>query len=199
MEIETSALPENRITPEEYLEIERAAEFRSEYYDGRMYAMAGASVTHNTIVLNFGAELRGIVRNTSCRPWISELRVRISPEDLYAYPDVVVVCGEPKFADDRRDTLLNPVLIIEVLSGSTEAHDRGFKSTQYRKLDSLHEYALVSQDEPHVELFRRQPGGHEWLMSEDFGLDAVCHFKSLGCQIPFSEIYRDVEFNPAIP
>ena len=111
---------------------------------------------------------------------------------------MIVICGDPKFADDQRDTLVNPALIVEVFSPSTEAYDRGFKSTQYRTVDSLEEYALVSQAEPRVEVFRRQPGGH-WLLSEAVGLEAVCHFESLDCAVPLAGIYARVTFSPDDP
>jgi len=123
----------------------------------------------------------------------SDLRVRVSPGGLYTYPDVTVVCGDPKFADDQKDTLLNPVFIAEVLSPSTEAYDRGFKSAQYRKLESLQEYALISQAEPRVEVFRRQPGG-DWLLSESTGLDAACRIDCLDCRITLAGIYSKVTF-----
>jgi Uma2 family endonuclease len=112
---------------------------------------------------------------------------------LYTYPDLVVVRGEPKFADGRTDTLLNPTLAIEVLSPSTESYDRGFKSAQYRRIESLEEYALVSQTEARVEVFRRQPGGH-WLLTEWVGMDASCKFDSVGASVPLAEIYDKVSF-----
>ena len=124
----------------------------------------------------------------------NDLRLRLSPDGLYTYPDVVVICGDPQFADDQRDTLVNPTLIVEVLSPSTEAYDRGFKSAQYRTIESLEEYVLVSQAEPRVEVFRRQPGGH-WLLSEAAGLEASAHFESLDCSLKLGDIYDKVIFN----
>jgi Uma2 family endonuclease len=121
----------------------------------------------------------------------SGARIRVSPTGLHTYPDVMVVCGEPKFADDQRDTVLNPTLIVEALSKSTEAHDRGFKFAQYRKLDSLREYVVVSTGEPRVEKFQRQQDG-QWLLSESVGLDAVCRFESLDCEVLVSDIYHRV-------
>ena len=194
-----AALPEHRVTVEEYLRLDRDSEIRNEYYDGLVYAMSGASLRHNTITLNLGAELRGGLRDTPCRPYITDMRVRVTPERVYTYPDVVVVCGDRQFGDDQLDTLLNPTLVIEVLSPSTERNDQGLKWTHYRKLESLREYALVSQTEPRIEFFRRHPEGHEWLFSETFGVENVCRFESVGCEVPFSEIYRDVEFDPQPP
>jgi Uma2 family endonuclease len=188
-----SAQPHPGLTQEEYLRIERAAEFKSEYYDGQMYAMSGGSYPHGKIIPNLAAELRQALRGKGCSVTTSEVRVRVSPRGFYTYPDIAVVCGPPQFADDQADTLLNPTLLVEVLSPSTEAHDRGFKFAQYRQLESLREYALVSQTEPRVEVFRRQPAG-EWLLSEVIGVDATCRFDSVGCQVALAEIYYDVSF-----
>lgn len=193
-----SAQAQPRLTPEEYLEAERSAEIRHEYYNGHIYAMSGGSYQHFQIIGNITAELHARLKQRPCAVGSSDLRLRVSPDGLYTYPDVIVICGDPRFADDRRDTLMNPALIVEVLSPSTEAYDRGFKSAQYRTVESLEEYALVSQAEPRVEVFRRQPGGH-WLLSEAVGLDAVCHFDCLDCAIPLSEIYAKVSFSPDDP
>ena len=158
-----SAQPQPRLTPEQYLEMERAAEFRHEFYNGRMYAMAGTSHRHALISGNLLGEFRVGLKNGPCLVTSSDLRVRTALDGLCTYPDIVIVCAEPKYVDNQLDTLLNPVLIIEVLSPSTEAYDRGYKSAQYRTIESLQEYALVSQTEPHVEIFRRQPG-EKWLL-----------------------------------
>jgi Uma2 family endonuclease len=188
-----SAQPHPSLTPEQYLTIERAAQFKSEFYDGRMYAMSGGSYPHGQIILNLGSELRQALRSKGCSVTASDVRLRVSPRGFYTYPDIAVVCGPRKFADDQADTLLNPTLLLEVLSPSTEAHDRGFKFAQYRQLESLQEYALVSQSEPRVEIFRRQAPG-EWLLSEASGLDATCRFDSVGCQVALAEIYYQVSF-----
>jgi Uma2 family endonuclease len=193
-----SAQAQPRLTPEQYLDAERSAEFRHEYFDGQMYAMSGGSYQHFQIIGNITAELHTSLKKRPCSVGSSDLRLRVSPDGLYTYPDVIVICGEPRFADDRLDTILNPALIVEVLSPSTEAYDRGFKSAQYRTVESLEEYALVSQAEPRVEVFRRQPGGH-WLLSEAIGIEAVCHFESLDCAVPLAEIYAKVTFSPDGP
>jgi Uma2 family endonuclease len=193
-----SAQAQPRLTPEQYLDAERSAELRHEYFDGQMYAMSGASYQHGQIVGNLTTELSNALKRRPCSVVPNDLRLRVSPDGLYTYPDVIVICGEPRFADDRFDTLLNPALIVEVLSPSTEAYDRGFKSAQYRTVESLEEYALVSQAEPRVEVFRRQPGGH-WLLSEAIGIEAVCHFESLDCAVPLSDIYAKVTFSPDGP
>jgi len=193
-----SAQPQPRLTPEQYLEAERAAQFRHEYYNGQIYAMSGGSYQHYVIIGNLTAELHTRLKTRPCAVGSSDLRLRVSPEGLYTYPDVMVICGDPKFADGRGDTLMNPALIVEVLSPSAEAYDRGFKSAQYRTVESLEEYALVSQAEPRVEVYRRQPGGR-WLLSEAVGLEAVCHFESLDCAVPLAEIYAKVTFSSDDP
>jgi Uma2 family endonuclease len=189
-----SAQAQPPISPEQYLEIERAAEFRSEYYNGRMYAMSGGTYVHAFVMANLIRELGVALRKGPFSVLTSDLRVRVSPGGLYTYPDVIVICGEPRFADDQKDTLLNPSFVVEILSPSTEAYDRGFKSSQYRTIPSLQEYALVSQVEPRVEVYRRGAPG-EWLLSEFVGLDAVCHLASLGCQVPLTDIYEKVTFS----
>ena len=188
-----SAHPHPRLTEEEYLRIERAAEFKSEFYDGRMYAMSGGSSAHALIIPNLAAELRQALKKKSCAVYVTELRLRITARSSYTYPDIAVVCGAPAFADDQKDTLLNPNVLVEVLSPSTEAHDRGLKFSQYRQIESLQEYGLVSQSEPRVEIFRRQASG-EWLLSESIGIEASVRFESIGCQVALSEIYHQVSF-----
>jgi Uma2 family endonuclease len=198
-----SAQTQPHLTPEHYLEIERESEFRNEYYNGRMYpmgdapsAMAGGTYRHSKLTHSLSRRLGNALEGRPCEVSGSDIRVCTSPDGFYTYPDIVVVCGEPKFADGRSDTLLNPALIVEVLSHSTEGYDRGFKFAQYRRIESLEEYALVSQTEPRVEVFRRQPGGH-WLLSEFVGLEAAAHFDSLSASVPLAEIYDKVTFEEA--
>jgi Uma2 family endonuclease len=189
-----SAQSQPRLTPEQYLELERAAQdVRSEYYNGRMYAMSGGTYPHAIVIANLGGELRMALKKGSCVVTNSDMRVRVNKTGLYTYPDIVVVCDPPQFGDGRHDTVLNPALIIEVLSPSTEAYDRGFKFSQYRTLDSLKEYALVSQSEPRVEIFRRQPTG-EWLFSDSIGMESLCRFDSVGCTVAMKDIYDKVTF-----
>jgi Uma2 family endonuclease len=187
-----SAQPQLRLTPDEYLELDRASEFRNEYYNGLMYPMSGGTHAHAIIAGNLASALR-TAKGTSCIVTQSDLRVRVSPTGLYTYPGVVVVCGEPQYHDGRKDTLANPTLVAEVLSPSSEAYDRGFKSAQYRTLDTLREYVLVSQTEPRVETFRRLPTG-DWLLSESTGLESTCAFESLSCSVPLKDIYAQVSF-----
>ena len=189
-----SAQSQPRLTPEQYLELERAAiDVRSEYYNGRMYAMSGGTHPHAIVIGNLGSELRIALKKGPCVVTTSNMRVRVSKTGLYTYPDIVVVCDPPQFGDGRHDTILNPALIIEVLSPSTEAYDRGFKFAQYRALESLKEYALVSQSGPLMEIFRRQPSG-DWLLSESAGMEAVCRFDSVGCTVALKDVYLKVTF-----
>src|SRR5205809_2192753 len=148
--------PNTFLTPEEYLEIERKAAFKSEYYQGEMFAMAGGSPPHAWIISNLNYELVRQLKGRPCRVGTNDLRLRVLPSGLYTYPDVMVVCGKPQYADYRKDTLLNPIVIIEVLSDSTRDYDRGRKFQHYRALPSLQEYLTVAQDTPHIEHWTRQ-------------------------------------------
>jgi Uma2 family endonuclease len=183
-----------RYTPEEYLEIERTSEFKSEYIDGYIVAMSGASESHNLIVTNIVSELRGQLKGRNCRVYSNDMRIDLRERGLFAYPDVVVVCGDPELADEKRDNLRNPVVIIEVLSKSTERYDRGPKFMKYRRIDSLHEYLLVSQYDAVAEHYVRQPNDN-WLMSEALGLDAVIRLGSIDSDIKLVEAYDKVRFS----
>lgn len=187
-----SSQPKTSITPEKYLAIERKAEYKSEYFNGEMFAMAGASERHALIVTNVVAELRGQLRHRPCTVYSTDLRVRVSPTGLYTYPDVIVVCGQAQFADDQKDTLLNPTLIVEVLSESTKDYDRGGKFEHYRTLASLSEYVLIAQDKYHVEHFVRQPD-NRWLLSETNRLEDTIHLPSIDCALALTEVYDKVE------
>ena len=165
-----SAAKKTYITPEEYLARERLAEFKSEYYDGQIYpmnespqGMPGTTRPHNLIAGNLYREISIQFKERPCEAYISDIRVRVEATGLYTYPDVVVVCGEPQFGDDSLDTLLNPNVIVEVLSPSTEAWDRGGKFAHYRRLESMSDYVLVSQDKVLVEHYTRQ--GDKWLLT----------------------------------
>lgn len=180
------------LTPEEYLALERQAETKSEYLNGEIFAMSGGSFPHNLISGNLVGELRQVLKRSPCRVCPGDQRIHIPATGLYTYPDAVVVCGEPRFEDEELDTLLNPTLIVEVLSPSTEAYDRGKKFEHYRSIDSLAEYLLVSQSEPRVEQFLRQEDGI-WLFKAFAGRDARMPLPSLGCEIALAEIYDKVE------
>ncbi len=189
-----SAAPVRRITPEEYLAFERLAERKSEFYNGEIFAMAGASREHNLIALNLAGELRQQLKDKPYEVYSSEMRTRI-PNGPYVYPDVVAVCSEPQFEDEGLDTLTNPFVVIEVLSESTADFDRGTKFRYYRRIESLREYIVVDQMEPHVERFSRGHGD-VWQMEESTGLSAMPTVESLGCQLLLSDIYLKVTFPP---
>jgi Uma2 family endonuclease len=189
-----SSQPKTQLTPKEYLAIERKAEYKSEYFNGEMFAMGGASERHVLIVTNVVAELRGQLRRRPCTVYSTDLRVRVSPTGLYTYPDVVVVCGQAQFADDQKDTLLNPTLIVEVLSESTKDYDRGEKFEHYRSLASLNEYVLIAQDKHHVEHFVRQ-SDNRWLLSETNRLEDTIHLSSIDCDLALAEVYDKVELS----
>ena len=184
-----STQPKTFLTPEQYLEIERKAEFKSEYYQGEMFAMSGARSDHNLIVGNLVAFLHPQLRSRPCRVYPSDMRVRVSPTGLYTYPDVVVVCGEPQFVDEELDTLTNPTLIIEVLSPSTEAYDRGRKFEHYRSLRSLREYLLVEIDRVHADLYTRQ-SGEQWLLTAAGRTEGTIELSSIDCKLTLAEIYE---------
>ncbi len=177
-------------TPEEYIALERKAEYKSEYFDGHIIAMAGASSKHNLITGDIFYGLYPQLIGHGCEIFTSDMRVRASLGDAYFYPDVVVVCGEPEFEDDVFDTLLNPIVIVEVLSPSTEAYDRGEKFARYKHLASLQEYVLVSQDKVWVEHHRRH--GTQWMLSHYRALEDVLPLPSIGCELPLRDIYARV-------
>jgi Uma2 family endonuclease len=184
------------LTPAEYLAHERQAEIKSEYWRGELYAMAGASPRHSLIAANIVTQLVLQLRKRSCTVHASDLRVKINASGLYTYPDVVVVCGRPQYEDREQDSLLNPSLIVEVLSPSTEAYDRGAKFAHYRTVESLVDYLVVAQDQPVVEHFVRQPGDH-WLLTGYRVMAAVASILSLECQLPLDEVYAKVEWEEA--
>lgn len=193
-----SAQPHPHISEEEYLRIEREAEFKSEYIDGGIYARSGASLKHGLITANLTAELVFRLRGKSCIVVPNDLRVRITRRRFYTYPDVVVVRGKPSFVDNEHDTLLNPTMLIEVLSASTEKRDRDFKLRHYRRIESLREYVLVAQSEAYIQSYRRNDAG-DWILAEWEGLEAICKLESVGAEVPLAEIYRQVEFEPDTP
>jgi Uma2 family endonuclease len=196
-----STEPKTYLTPEQYLEIERNAEFKSEYYQGEMFAMgeargefamAGARWNHNRLIWNLIAQLDRQLRSRPCQGAPSDIRVYAPATGLYTYPDVLVVCGEPQFVDEQRDTLLNPTLIVEVLSPSTEAYDRGRKFEHYRSIPSLQQYLLVATDRVHVDWYTRQPNG-QWLLASAGKPEEMITLDSVGCQLTASDLYEKVE------
>lgn len=180
-------------TPEEYLALERLSEIRHEFLDGTVYAMAGESPTHSAICFNLAGSLHPQLRGTNCRGFSPNMKVRAGESGLYAYPDLAVACGEAFFYDRQGDVLLNPVVIFEVLSRSTQTYDRGEKFERYKSIETLRDYVLVSQDRPLVEHFSRQPDG-SWSRAELSGADAALALDSVNCRVSLADIYDRVEF-----
>jgi Uma2 family endonuclease len=189
--------PKTYITPEEYLELERKAEFKSEYLNGEIFAMAGASPRHvlihvlimDNLVIELGAQLKG----KSCRVFSSDLRVKIPVTGLYTYPDVVILCDKPQYDDKQKDTVTNPTVIIEILSKSTKDYDRGEKFEHYRSIESFTDYVLVAQDKFHVEHFAKQADG-SWLLKETNNLEDSIKIDSINCGLKLMDIYANYDF-----
>jgi Uma2 family endonuclease len=179
-------------TPEQYLQVERASDEKSEYVGGEVYAMSGASRAHNLIAGNIYRSLGNQFEGRPCEAYMSDMRVGLVTAKSYFYPDVAAVCGESLFEDTHVDTLMNPSLIIEVLSPTTELFDRSMKFARYLKIGSLHEYVLVAQDQIRVERYARQPDGARWLFEEITDPNGVLRLESVGCEIALSAIYERV-------
>lgn len=185
------------LTPEEYITLERKAipdveTVRSEYINGEIIPMSGASFAHNLLTMNVSARLHANLTGTECAVFANEMRISIPTTKSYFYPDVGVVCAEPCFEDDVFDMLLNPIVIIEVLSPSTEAYDRGEKFAHYRQLTSLQEYVLVAQDQIRVEHYRRQE--RQWIFTDFEKSDEILLLPSIHCELPLQGIYERVTF-----
>jgi Uma2 family endonuclease len=188
-----ATVPANYISPEEYLERERKAEAKSEYIRGEIFAMAGASIRHAVIISNLVLEIGVQLRSRNCNVFSTDLRLAVNPAGMYTYPDVMVVCGDPVTIDNQRDTIMNPVVIIEVLSDSTKNYDRGQKFQYYRMLPSLKEYVTVGQDEVHLERHIRGNAG-EWILTEFGKLEDVVELPSIGVSLALSDVYRRIDF-----
>jgi Uma2 family endonuclease len=192
----SSDAPEPFITPEEYLARERLAETKSEYHDGQIYAMSGTRRPHNLGAANLSRTLGNQIIDRPCELYISEMRVRVNQTGAYTYPDLVVVCGEPLLEDDQFDTLLNPTVIIEILSPSTESWDRGGKFAHYRRLESLTDYVLVSQDQVLVEHYSRQ--AEQWLLTAWNQMEESLALPSIGCTVTLRDIDAKVPLDKEI-
>ncbi|MBI3650799.1 MAG: Uma2 family endonuclease [Acidobacteria bacterium] len=189
-----SALRKEKLyTPEQYLELERAAEERHEYLDGQIYLMSGGSPKHSTICVNVSGELRFQLKGKPCQVFEANMKVGTSTSSLFSYPDVSVVCGEPAIHDKHRDVLTNPKVIIEVLSPSTERFDRGKKFARYQRFDSFTDYVLIAQDEPRVEHFARQANG-TWVLTVATTLKSKIQIASIACALQLAEVYDRIEF-----
>lgn len=193
-----TAQPQDFISEEEYLLFERASQTKHEYFNGRIYAMTGAKEAHNLIAGNTLASLHRQLRTKPCRVYPSDMRVKVIKTGLNTYPDVVVVCGQPQFSDKVLDTLLNPVVIIEVLSASTERYDRGMKFQNYRTIDTLRDYILIAQDQYHIEHFSRQDSGL-WVLQEATESATGIHIPSIDCELNMQDVYEKVEIGREIP
>jgi Uma2 family endonuclease len=187
-----STLPRNFLTEEQYLELDRAAECKSEFYDGEMFAMAGAGLSHNRIVADTQFALQAQLGDNPCEVLPSDMRIRIGSAARYAYPDLTIVCGEPELLDNRQDILLNPTVIVEVLSPSTGDFDRGFKFVAYTAIPSLRQYVLIATNRASIEVFTRQPDGL-WSQAQAVGLEDSIELESIGCRLRLADVYRRVQ------
>jgi Uma2 family endonuclease len=188
-----SAVSKRRLTIQDYFTIERAASFKSEFFDGEMFAMAGASSAHNFIKENLSVELGGQLKGTRCRTLSSDQRIKVEATGLVTYPDIVVVCGKVEVTSDDEDTLNNPTCLIEVLSPSNQDYDRNGKFRNYQQIESLQEYITVAQDEPLCERCVRQPDG-TWNVKYYKGLEEILVFTSINARISLADIYNGVAF-----
>jgi Uma2 family endonuclease len=186
-----STLPKSPLTAEQYLEIERKAEFKSEFHNGEMFAMSGGTRAHSGLAFRLAGLLAPHLDQRGCEGHTSDLRVLIEQSQLYTYPDLSIVCGEPKFADGQKDVLLNPILLVEVLSPSTEQYDRGTKVKLYRTIPSLRECLLISQKTPEIELYRRE-NDESWTILTANSLDSTLELTSIGFLLPLRDLYRGI-------
>ena len=191
----STAPSQRRFTIAEYLALEEDSETKHEFYQGEIFAMAGATIPHNEISGNIYHSLRGRLGGTNCRPYGSDLRIRVKKPNLFTYSDTLVVCGKIEHAEESPHSITNPRVIFEVLSKSTENYDRGQKWEFYQQLDSLREYVLVSQEEAKVTRYFRDDGG-AWRYILITGLQQTLALESVSCELPLSEIYDNVTFGP---
>jgi len=198
-----ASVPKTYWTAEQYLTRERRAEFKSEFFRGETFAMAGASARHNLIVANCVTSLNNQLKERPCVVYPSDLKLEVRATGLITYPDLTVVCGKPEFGYDRGDVLHNPIVIVEVLSESTESYDRGKKFEHYRLIPSLRHYILVSQDRVSVEVFTRQPTPDSredaWLLNASTKLEEALALSAIGCQLPLSEVFAKVDLTEETP
>jgi Uma2 family endonuclease len=191
-----SSVPDRRLTPHEYLAIERRAPTKSEYYRGEMFAMSGASEEHNLIAGNVFGLIWQQFRGRPCKVYSGDMRVKVDFSGLYTYPDVVAVCGDAQFEDEQFDTLLNPLVLVEVLSPSTQGYDRVQKFKLYRQLPSLQEYLIIAQDRLFVEHFARQDDG-SWRLTDHHDKSQTLELPSINCRLSLADVYDKVDFTPS--
>ncbi len=193
-----SSAASKRFSPADYLALERAADSKHEFFDGEIFAMSGGSLYHSQLAGNVIGELHESLKESKCRVLISDMRIKL-PTGLYTYPDASVICDHPKFEDGHNDVLLNPVVIVEVLSPSSESYDRGKKFEHYRSCLSLRDYVLVSQDRVFVEHFSRQTNSDQWLLTTWNSLTSTITFESLGVSLSLRGIYAKIELPAVAP
>lgn len=185
--------PPKKLTVAEYFEIEEKADRKSEFYDGQMFLMAGASREHNILTRNLTGLLFAALQGGPCQVFVADMRVKVDRTGLYTYPDLLIVGGTPEYAAENRNTLTNPKVVIEILSDDTERYDRTTKFRHYKQLPSVQEYVLVSQNEPLVERFTRQADG-SWAQTDVVGPDATMTLATVPASVPLADVYRGVEF-----
>lgn len=184
-------------TPAEYLAMEALADYKSEYYNGEIFAMSGGTVEHSRITMDCARTLADAMGNQPCELFSNDLKIRIESSSSYYYPELSAVCGPPKFEDPKKTILTNPVLIVEVLSESTESFDRGKKFHRYQQISTLREYVLIAQSEAQIDVFYKGENGI-WMLHSYAGMDAVMKLQSLKIDVKLSDIYRRVEFEAEI-
>ena len=185
------ATKKSLVSQSEYLKLERSADYRSEYHEGQILAMAGASRNHNRIVTNASTSIDIQLKNRDCNNYSSDMRIRVQNGDRYLYPDIVVTCGVEKFEDDNTDTLLNPIAIFEVLSKTTEAYDRGLKFLYYQTIESLQEYVLISQNPQRIEVYHKQTDGN-WRYHSFHNTPDKIALQSINCILDTNDVYFKV-------
>lgn len=192
-EVKEPAPKYNYISPEEYLEMERASDVKHEYHDGEIFAMAGASMRHNHVFHNVYVALGNSLKGKNCKPFNSDLRIHIPEKNLYTYPDISIICGKPETTDLFKDNVKNPAVIIEILSKSTKGYDKGAKFTLYRHIKTLKEYILIDSDSALIELYVRQPD-NSWNLTEYSQQNDNIYIPSIGTTLFLSAIYEDINF-----
>ena len=192
------AKPQKYYSPVEYLALEETAEYRSEFYQGEIFAMSGGSANHNRITRNLVVALEAAFEGKPCEAFITDMRLLVKKNGLYTYPDVMVVCGKLAFVKGRTDTITNPVAIVEVLSESTQGYDRGAKFELYRAIETLQDYVLIDQARVHVEYFRKLEDGR-WLLTEFNELEGVLRLESVAVEVSLDRVYQRVEWENPTP
>jgi len=186
-------LAEKFISHQEYFDMEEAAEYKSEYYHGEIFAMSGASFNHNVIAMNVSGYLHNLFQNSACFVFNSDMKTEIDKERHYTYPDISIVCGDVEFAENRNDTVANPLVIVEILSDSTKDYDRGSKFTAYRNIKSLKDYILIDQYDYHVEYFHKNESG-QWSLSEFKNVNDTFKISSIDVELSMKKIYNRVKW-----